>query len=421
MNRAQLTSMFIPDKKDMPGRRYDLDWLRVLAFGLLIFFHIGMFYVEAWPWHVKSSYLVNGLENAMFLVEPWRMALLWCISGISIKFILAKVSLSRFIVLRTYRLLLPLAFGVLVVVPPQLYFEMTANGDLNMGYWEFTQHFFDFNSPIFEKYQAGIIPHVDVNHLWFLRSLWRYSLGLLLLLPLLNSAWVTRATNWLFSRPGPLALAIAIIPVLVLQLAWDQDSVRYPLGFTFLLYGYLIGWNPIFWNKLADSFFTLLASALTLYVVLVIGYNLYWVEAASNGIELPAYLKISLLAIYSSSKVVGVMMAFAFAQKFLNSKSKSVNYLNDAVYPFYILHQTYIIVIGVNLNQFELGVIAESTLLIALTTICCFMSFEIIRRVEWLKPFFGVKLARTYQKRTEKLGYAISLAVLSPLAFVLLT
>ena len=33
-------------------RRYDLDWLRVIAFGLLIFYHIGMFYVS-WDFHVK--------------------------------------------------------------------------------------------------------------------------------------------------------------------------------------------------------------------------------------------------------------------------------------------------------------------------------------------------------------------------------
>ena len=32
-------------------RRYDLDWLRIIAFGLLILYHVGMFYVT-WGWHV---------------------------------------------------------------------------------------------------------------------------------------------------------------------------------------------------------------------------------------------------------------------------------------------------------------------------------------------------------------------------------
>ena len=34
-------------------RRHDLDWLRIIAFLLLIFYHIGMFYVP-WEWHVKA-------------------------------------------------------------------------------------------------------------------------------------------------------------------------------------------------------------------------------------------------------------------------------------------------------------------------------------------------------------------------------
>ena len=58
------------------GRRHDLDWLRVGAFGFLIFYHIGMFYVT-WDWHVKSPYAGPGLEPAMGLVNPWRLALLF--------------------------------------------------------------------------------------------------------------------------------------------------------------------------------------------------------------------------------------------------------------------------------------------------------------------------------------------------------
>ena len=77
----------------------------------------------------------------MLLVEPWRMASLWLISGIAIRFMLAKVSLLRFVTQRSYRLFLPLAFGVLVIVPPQLYFEMTFNGDLDTSNWQFYHAF----------------------------------------------------------------------------------------------------------------------------------------------------------------------------------------------------------------------------------------------------------------------------------------
>ena len=39
----------------MTQRRYDLDWLRIGAFALLIFYHVGMYYVT-WDWHVKSRH-----------------------------------------------------------------------------------------------------------------------------------------------------------------------------------------------------------------------------------------------------------------------------------------------------------------------------------------------------------------------------
>ena len=41
--------------EELPSRRYDLDWLRVLAFGLLIFYHTGMLYSESWGFILKVS------------------------------------------------------------------------------------------------------------------------------------------------------------------------------------------------------------------------------------------------------------------------------------------------------------------------------------------------------------------------------
>ncbi len=36
-------------------RRYDLDWLRVCAFGLLILYHVGMVFVP-WDFHIKTAH-----------------------------------------------------------------------------------------------------------------------------------------------------------------------------------------------------------------------------------------------------------------------------------------------------------------------------------------------------------------------------
>ena len=114
---------------DSTTRRYDLDWLRVIAFGLLILYHVGMFYVT-WDWHVKSEYASPAAEPIMRLINPWRLALLFFISGVAARFATDKAgSLRRFAASRITRLGLPLVFGLYVWVVPQAYFQVLQSGE----------------------------------------------------------------------------------------------------------------------------------------------------------------------------------------------------------------------------------------------------------------------------------------------------
>jgi len=421
INWTYIAKLFVPSHDDIPTRRYDLDWLRILVFALLILFHTGMFYVENWGWHAKSTYQSQFLENIMLIVEPWRMPVLWLISGIAIRFIMAKVSIFRFITMRSFRLLLPLLFGILVVVPPQLYVEMSYNGDLNMNYWQFLSEFFSSDSEVFDNHQSGIWPHIDVNHLWFIRSLWQYSLVLLCLIPLLNSQWVIRATTWLFNRHGVLAVSLATLPLFIIQINWDMDSARYPLGFTLMLYGYLIGWNNLFWQRISLNIKPLLITSAICYCAFIVFYNLVWLDVI-HGIP-PENEAIRMLGMfnYSLMRVLGVLTVFAVAHKFLNVRSAKLNYFNDAVYPFYILHQTLILVIGFNLSKLQLGAIAEPILLIILTILTCFMGYELIRRTEILRPFFGLKMKGNYDNTVQRIGYIAAIALTLPIGWRIIT
>jgi hypothetical protein len=420
INWTTIENFFIPSHNDMPFRRYDLDWLRVLVFGLLILFHTGMFYVENWGWHAKSIYQSQFLENIMLIVEPWRMSVLWLIAGISIRFIIAKVSIWRFISMRSLRLLLPLLFGILIVVPPQLYIEMSYNGEISMSYWQFLVEFFSSNSDIFDKHQSGIWPHIDVNHLWFIRSLWQYSLILLCLLPVLNARWVTLATTWLFNINGLLAILLATLPLFVIQINWDMENVRYPLGITLMIYGYLIGWNTIFWQKISLNIITLFIASVVCYCAFIIFYNFVWLDII-HGVppESEAIIMLGMFN-YSLMRVLGVLTVFAVAHKFLNVKSRNLSYFNDAVYPFYILHQTFILVIGYNLTSLKLGPIAEPILLIMLTIGACFIGYECIRRTKLLRPFFGLKMNNNFGSVTTKLAYAVAAILILPIGFKIL-
>jgi hypothetical protein len=415
-NPKSFSSYFVPDKQDMPSRRYDLDWLRIIVFGLLILYHTAMFYSANWGWYVKSTYQSHTLESFMHIIEPWRMAVLWVIAGIAIKFILAKVPLWRFISIRSLRLLLPLLFGILVVVPPQLYVEMTYNGDLNMSYWQFLQAFYSTNSDVFAKYQSGIWPHMDVNHLWFIRALWQYPLGLIFFLPLLNSVWVNKAVNGLFKQHW----LVAILPIFVITLNWDLDNVRYPLGFTFLVYGYLIGWNIIFWQRLKQAIKPLLIASVICGTTFITFYNLVWLDLIQGGEEANQWVLMAGMFNYSLMRIIGILTVFALAYKFLNVKSTKLKYFNHAVYPFYILHQTFIVVIGYDLSSLSLGPILEPILLIICTVTACFIGFEIIRRTEILRPCFGLKMTKNYNSGITKFGYISAYLMIFPIAYIIL-
>jgi len=101
-------------------RRPDLDWLRVIAFGLLIFYHAG-FAWTGWGWHLDSDETLPWLAEAMRFTNRWRIPLIYMVAGGAIVLALGRRSAGAFATDRIRRLLLPLIFGVLVLVPPQVY------------------------------------------------------------------------------------------------------------------------------------------------------------------------------------------------------------------------------------------------------------------------------------------------------------
>lgn len=401
IEKIKLSQSFrTPNANELPHRRHDLDWIRVLAFGLLILYHSGMFYAENWGFHAKSNYRSQSLESVMLLVSPWRMAILWVVAGIAIKFIITKITITRFIYQRSLRILIPLLFGVLVVVPPQLYVEMSQNNDLNLNFWQFMQAFYTPSSHVFTHYSAGIWPHIDVNHLWFLRSLWSYSLIIVLLTPLLNTGVIHRLTEKLFNQSLLILIPVFTIPFFAIELTVSNEQSRYAIGFSCMLYGYLIGWSPTFWEKVSQYRSKLLIAFIINSIIIVTFYNMVWLLPTSQ----PQWLNVSGSFSYSLMRVIGIFTFLGLAYHFLNRPSKTLTYLNDAVYPFYILHQTFIIVIGYNLIDYSLGPIVEPLLLISLTTLSCFISFEVIRRIDVLRPLFGLHMLKSYPLLIQRLA-----------------
>ena len=145
----------------MGERKYFLDWLRVIAFALLILFHVGLLYVP-WYYNIKSERIFEELQYAMIALNPWRLALLFFISGVACRFLLAKLSPGGFAKDRLRRLVPVVLLGMLVINPVQVYVEFLHKDIISGGYMQFWLGSY----LIAEPYPNRIVPTWD--HLWFL-------------------------------------------------------------------------------------------------------------------------------------------------------------------------------------------------------------------------------------------------------------
>lgn len=377
------------------ARRHDIDALRVFAFALLILYHVGMFYVAEWEWHVKSAYLAEWLQWPMRVVNQWRMPLLFLVSGVAVNFLLRRSGAGRFAWLRTRRLLLPLLFGMAVVVPPQAYFQALSNGAFSGSYGEFLVRYFTF-----APWPPGAFDgsHVGVtwNHLWYLPYLLAYSLLLALALPALES------------RPGRVlrdavrrlrGLRLWLLPVVPLVLATWWLSGRFPTthdfatdwhthaqSFAVFLFGYWIGADAGLWSELRRLRWWLLGAAACTFAGYV-AFALITVPAPS--VDRAAYDFVQRLNGWT-----WLLLVLGWGHHLLNRPFRWLPYATEAVYPWYILHQTFTVAAGYGLATLSLGPVFEPVLVVAATVAGCLLVTEfVVRRVDLLRPLFGLKPA----------------------------
>ena len=137
-------------------RRADLDWLRVIAFGLLIYFHAAIAFIPNGIPMIQNPEPSLVLQVLVSFLHQFRLALLFLISGVGVCFALRYRSGAGFMRDRAIRLLVPLAFGMLVLVPPMVFLEKRFIG-------EFSGSFLDFYPMLFTE---GVYPdgHLSWHH-----------------------------------------------------------------------------------------------------------------------------------------------------------------------------------------------------------------------------------------------------------------
>jgi glucan biosynthesis protein C len=375
-------------------RRADLDWVRVGAFGLLILYHVGMAFVT-WDWHIKTAHPSTTIEPLMILLNPWRLSLLFFISGCATRFMAGRLSAGVLARQRLGRLGIPLLFGMAVIVPPQSWVQVREHG-YQGGYLAFYEKYLTFYRGFCDAHSCLTVP--TWNHLWFVAYLLAYTLllcavlGLARLLPRICMPAAT-APSWL------VAMLVLAGPPLWLCAARGLLAVRFPETHAFVgdwyahaiyaplfLLGFFAAPLARFWQAAQSLRGATLAMALTAYATMATIWLIYPGDAVP-----PAPLMHAYRILYGIDQWAWILAILGFAHRHLHRGGPVLTYLTQGVFPFYIMHQTIIVMTEYWLKRHGLPAPLEGAILVATTVAGCFASYEIIRRVRLLRPLFGLR------------------------------
>jgi glucan biosynthesis protein C len=390
-------------------RRHDLDWLRIIVFGLLIFYHIGMFF-NTEGWHAKSSHINDAMEPLMWLSSPWRLPLLFFISGVAIRFLSDKLGAARFAGDRFWRLFPVILFGMYLIVPPQTWVQLQRSGEIGPDFRTFYQGYaFIWDGP-------WSVETPTWNHLWYVAYLFVYCMLLAPLIPMLRAfadSRALKAAGALFERPvlGPiLMIVLPVLPFMLIRFTLSEqfetthnliwDWANHANSFTILIYGYVFARNEALWRAVDRALPWVGGLTAASLVFLYICYS-DWSAVESNQ------------ALVWTARIDRIVFAWTIiltllglARRFLNRDNAARRYLTEAVFPYYILHQTIIVVGGFWIGSMGFDVWTEFWILVAMTVIGCGLGYELVKRVPLLRPVMGLKWRATPQS-----GRAVSATV----------
>ncbi len=362
-----------------PQRRYDVDWLRLLALMLLIVYHAA---ISFQPWGKTLFFPVAPVTSpalwaVMQVFNIWRIPILFFVSGAGVFFSLRRRNWQHLLGERALRLLVPLGFGAFVIVP----------GMLAAAF-------------IYYGIKVEYIP--DYGHLWFLQSIFIYTVMLLGVFVLLTRNPDNRLITWLRKLlRTPLGLVPLAVPFLIEAAVINPDDFTLYLtgthGFVFGLLAFLYGFvlaatGDVFKTTAVRARFYTLAIANALYLSRVILFHEVW-QTAHLG---------NLLTMVES--LCWIVSCFGFAAAHLNHPSKFLRTAARFIFPIYIFHMpvqwwvsVYLLPLPLS-NAVKFPVLVISTLGIS-TVLAIGISY-----IKPLRPLFGMRYHAPPGARTAPLA-----------------
>lgn len=377
------------------ARLYYLDWLRVSAFGLLFVFHAWRPF-DHFPWHLKSSDQSVVFDLLTLFTHGWRMFLIFLVSGAG-TWLAMRAREGWFMRDRVLRLVVPFLAGIVVIIPPQRYYEWVAAGQFAGGFLEFLR--------VYPAAQLGAdlggsgLPwfgHLG-THLWYLPFLFVMTLFSLPALKVIREGSIdfSHIKRLISTRGGAFVL---VIPMVVCRLVLKPvfpDYTDWADFFVYLwpfLYGFVFMADREFLDIIRDRMWAFL-------VVGVLSSTSFICMVAISDENVEVYLNPDYTAQHLVISVITMLIAYSWTMFFLALFARKMNFnhallipANTSILPVYVMHQTLIIVFGYYIVQSDLPLLLQFVG-VALTAIpAAILLYRVIRTTNPLRFLFGLKL-----------------------------
>jgi glucans biosynthesis protein C len=375
---------------DKQPRRNDNDWLTVLAMLSVFFFHCARFFNHE-DWHVKNNQLSEGMTLFVAIVAQWIMPLFFILSGASSYYSMKSRQSGRYIGNRLQRLVIPLVFGTFVfLIPVQVWIERSSHDQFNGTLIEFYPHYFEG----FYGF-GGNFAWMGL-HLWYLEILFVFTLltfPFFIFLQRLRIQELISGAAAFFAKSG--AIFFLGIPLFLME--WLVNLQPKGVGmrafggwspFSYLIVfvtGFIIAFDLRYREALEKSRFISLALGL-LTTSLMFFFHIGLTRLGDLGYSVTVLTR-------SFNSWFWLVTILGFGSKYLNFNNDLLKYARESVLPFYILHQTIIVIIGFYIANWEASVIVKYLTLSILSFTVIIVIYDIlIKRVNVLRFLFGMNV-----------------------------
>ncbi|MGY5778429.1 acyltransferase family protein [Rhizobium sp. LEGMi135b] len=367
---------------ERPSRRHDLDFVRVAAFLLLIVYHVSLMY-NSKDFLLKAPDSSSAFDIIHLLTHPWRMTLLFFISGAVTGMLLVKRPAGALRSARTRQLLMPFLAGILFLIPPQIYVFLNASVGMQISLAEVFWYYVTLTPFSFPSGEQTLL--VGMQHLWYLAYLWTYTTIVTLvatawpsILPRLGdrvAPWLTG--KWMLIAPVLLFIGLRLIlrPVFPPTLNFFTDWYSHAAYMAAFLMGAVMATRDDCW----DAIVNMRKLALILAVVCALALVCLFPALPSRDPEMwRLYAGRMLGGTFQWCAIVAIL---GYARIWCRSENAVIRYLNRAVLTYYVLHQTAMLLIAYELNR--MGFLSASTFIpIAVATLAiCAVIYELKLRL----------------------------------------